>query len=251
MAAGGISTLTGSFTIACADIGTVREDAFGWATVHRAPTPEQVSLRDQNGSDMKRFAKALVRAIQNGPVALGFECPMWVPMAKKPLKLTRRRCLDDSWPWSAGGGALALAVGLTQIAWILARIKTKFASECPPVFFDWPSFRDAQHGEFFWEAFVTSDRRKGVKQASSHVADAKAAIREFERRMDSSDAGDPTPGRCVDCKEPNCKDKVDVRSLIGAALLWADWSSDVSLLHKRCMVVRTTKVAVEGASPEP
>lgn len=199
---------------------------------------------------MKRFVKVLNDAIQSGPVALGFECPMWVPMATKPVNLTGRRCMDDRWPWSAGGGAPALAVGLTEVAWILARIKKKSAGEGTPVFFDWPSFRDAQRGVFLWEAFVSGDGGKGVKQAGSHVADAKAAIRELERRMDSSDAGDPTPGRCVDCKEPNCKDKVEVRSLIGAALLWAGWSSNVALLRQRCIVIRTTKGSDEGTNTE-
>lgn len=245
-----------SFAIACADIGSVARGRFGWAITHRfsaggrAGVPEEG--KDPEGGDLKQFACTVAKAIQRGRVALGFECPMWVPVAGEPAALTASRCIDrkpSPRPWSAGAGAAVLTVGLTQVASILKRIK-ECAGECPPVFFDWPSFRDAQRGVFFWEAFVTGGGGKTKKQAGSHVADAKSAIREFERLIDSSGTGDPTPGRCVDCEEPNCKDEVDVRSLVGGALLWAGWSSDVRLMHQQCIVIRTIKELVEESSPQ-
>lgn len=246
---------TSPLAIACADIGSVATGRFGWMVAPALSTTGQAGS-PTDGSDIDSFVTEVARAIQRGRVALGFECPLWVPVADKeqPTNLTASRCVDlnPSRPWSAGAGAAVLTTGLTEVAWILDRLKGG-SDEGPPVFFDWNSFRTSDRGVFLWEAFVSGGVSGSAKGAGPHVDDAAVAVEEFRRRIGPHGTDDPTPAKCKPhCAAPNCKDKegVRTRSLIGAALLWAGWSSDANLLHRQCVVVRTTKGPAGAASPK-
>ena len=219
-------------TIACADIGRAstdpKENRFGWA-VRRQGEPTIW----KEGVDLPGFVDAIVDAIGDGRVALGFECPMWVPVTEDPTELTKARSEDwvsrdgaKQWrPWSAGAGVAVTGVGLTQIAWILERVRQK-AGTCPEVFFDWRRFAEAETGVFFWEALVSGGKASPSGEGLEHVADAKAAVERFAVQSE---------------EEPMIPVQTRVRSLVGGALLWAGWSTDVGLLHRPCVVVRTTK----------
>lgn len=255
------------FAIACADIGTVREKedktSFGWQIVHPLPSYRENKWGNGlGGNKINKFVCAVADAIRDGRLALGFECPLWVPVAKEPTDLYRARCMDWvdldgkrlSRSWSASAGVVSLSVGLTQVAWILRRVREK-VDEVPPVFFDWESFSKAERGVFLWEALVSGGSSDPAEGAGRHVADATRAVHKFVSCVRRDGTSDPTPKECEkNCKkpngkkEPNCKDKVRARSLIGAALLWAGWSSDASLLHQKCIVLRTTKGPAKPAS---
>ena len=56
-------------------------------------------------------------------VALGFECPLWIPVAPDPKDLTKARKVDGNRAWSAAAGLGALATGLTQVPWILDEVR--------------------------------------------------------------------------------------------------------------------------------
>ena len=261
-----MSKLPAPYAIACADIGTVREKeektSFGWRIAH-PPSPSREEWCDGSGGNgIKEFIRTVADVIQHGRLALGFECPLWVPVAKKPTDLYRARCMDWvelggkrlSRSWSASAGVVSLSVGLTQVTWILRRVREK-VEEVPPVFFDWESFSKADRGVFLWEALVSGGSSNPAEGAGRHVADATRAVHKFVSCVRSDGTGDPTPKKCEkNCTkpsgkdEPNCKDRVRARSLIGAALLWAGWSSDASLLHQKCIVLRTTKGPAKPAS---
>ena len=66
----------------------------------------------------------------------------------------------------------------------------------------------------------------GRAKAGSHEADAMAAVNAFRSAL-----SDPEPKSAVATKSRT-------RSLIGAALLWAGWSTDIRLLHEPCLVIR-------------
>jgi hypothetical protein len=68
------------------------------------------------------------------PVALGFECPLFVPLNLQPEALTTARSGEGSRPWSAGAGCGALATGLVQVAWILRKIRQELQAPTPLVF---------------------------------------------------------------------------------------------------------------------
>ena len=208
----------------CADIGSVRRDNFGWASRCIGPDP-----RESRCNDIQQLAKHVASDLNSGrKVALGFECPLWVPVACDPRELTSARCGDGNRAWSAAAGATSLAAGLTETAWVLGEIRTE--TWHVEAFLDWPQFSAAEHGLFLWEAFVTG----GNKSGSSDEEDAAAAVCTFIKAA---------KGRCLtsDVTSPHT-----VRSLIGAALLWAGWSNDLQLLRTSCIVIKTMSRDASG-----
>ncbi len=203
-------------TICCADIGSVSKGRFGWASLSTAADQERSS-----GKDIEALADLVGGHLANGKkVALGFECPLWVPVADSPCDLTRKRKGEGNRPWSASAGATSLATGLTEVAWVLQRIRPTVQGV--EAFLDWRAFEAVQSGLFVWEAMVT-----GRGKTESHESDARAAVDAFHRAL-------PDPAS-HDALEPASR----TRSLIGAALLWAGWSKDLDLLHRPCVVIRS------------
>ena len=184
--------------ICCADIGSVANGNFGWAGHSGEPDCEGSS-----GKDIAEFAQFVADGLAVGEkVSLGFECPLWIPVAHKPSRLTRARPGEGDRAWSAAAGSASLTTGLAQVAWILDRIRRR--SEDTEAFLDWTSFQRSQSGLFIWEAFVTGSAKTG-----SHEADALAAVNAFHRAL-------PDPER-----KNVVKPDAPTRSLIGGALLWA------------------------------
>ena len=201
--------------ICCADIGSVANGKFGWAGHSGEPERE-----GRFGTDIGEFAQFVAaRLAVEEKVSLGFECPLWIPVADVPSRLTRARPGEGDRAWSAAAGSTSLTTGLAQVAWILDRIREQ--SKDTKAFLDWGSFQRSQSGLFIWEAFVTGKAKTG-----SNEADAMAAVTAFRDAL-----GHPEPKSAV---EPKSR----TRSLIGAALLWTGWSTDIQLLHEPCLVIR-------------
>lgn len=154
------------------------------------------------------------------PVALGFECPVFVPVPEDSLRLGMARAGEGNRPWSAGAGTGALATGLVQTAWILEQLRPRVSDT--QVFLDWESFRNTGRGLFLWEAFVT-DRAK----AETHVDDAAVAVTCFVKSL-------PDP------PAQNAIAEARVLSLLGAAVLWSGWSDELELLRTPCLVLRAS-----------
>ena len=201
--------------ICCADIGSVVSERFGWAAHSGEPDREGWS-----GTDIGEFAQLVAGELAvERKVALGFECPLWIPIADEPSSLTRARSGEGNRAWSAAAGATSLTTGLAQVVWILDRIRQR--SNDTKAFLDWENFQRSKSGLLIWEAFVT-----GSSSTGSHERDAMAAVTAFRCVL-----GDSEPTSAV---EPTSR----TRSLIGAALLWAGWSTDVRLLRTPCIVIR-------------
>lgn len=213
-----------ALAICCADIGSIRNDNFGWAVVH--------GDRQRGGKAIGGLVEEVVGSLAAGvKVALGFECPLWVPVPDDPLGLTAGRKVDADRAWSSWVGASVLAAGLTETVWILRQIRRGLADKgasLPSAYLDWDAFTGAETGIFLWEAFVTGAAKAAASEEDGHTADARIACGEFAARLP-----DPT-SKSVD-EPPHA-----VRSLIGAALLWAGWSEDLKLLRARCLVVKPT-----------
>ena len=104
--------------IYCADIGPVRQGNFGWAVVD--------GDEQRGGKAVGRLGDDVVcRLAAETKIALGFECPLWVPVPDDPSRLTERRAADGGKTWSAAGGTSAPATGLTETAWILREIRRR------------------------------------------------------------------------------------------------------------------------------
>ena len=197
---------------------------FGWACLLADEQP-------QTGNDIRVLADSIAGALgEPRKIALGFECPLWVPVDADPQQLTAARSVDGNKPWSAGAGAAALATGLSECAWIPAEVRRRMIEETNTLsraYLDWRAFESADSGLFLWEAFVTGRAKAvGMDDGESHAADALIARREFVRRV-------PHLAESIPAESWS-----RTRSLIGGALLWAGWSMDLSVLNAPCVVIR-------------
>jgi len=204
--------MTNHLLTACADIGSVAAGNFGWW-----------SSDGESGRELSTLAESIADALNDErPVALGFECPLFVPFAENELQLTRARPGEGNRPWSAGAGCGALATGLVQVAWVLRAIRASLKSP-RTAHLDWEAFNKSRSGLFLWEAFVS-----GKDKSSTHVADAQTAGEAFTKSL-------PNPGsiNAVACSTP-------VYSLIGAAMLRTGWSQSSEVLAQACLVIKVS-----------
>jgi len=194
-----------------------RGTSAGHATAHPA-----ASLRcGAGGEEIIDLAKALAGDLDDGrPVALGFECPLFLPVPSEAEQLGRARPGEGSRPWSAGAGPAALAIGVVEAAWLLRVLATDCRST-PEVFLDWAAFANGGTGLFLWEAFVSADAKR-----ETHLDDAAAAVERFITVLP-----DPSTANAVPEDRP-------VLSLIAGAAIWAHLDSDLDQLRRRCLVIR-------------
>lgn len=103
----------------CADIGSIRNKRFGWC---RAETGKEETFK--YGVSIENFAAGIAQDLSNEQkIALGFECPLFIPLSGNPIYLTKARQGEGDRAWSAGAGCGALATGLTECAWVFSKIK--------------------------------------------------------------------------------------------------------------------------------
>jgi hypothetical protein len=211
----------------CADIGSIKRSNFGWYS----------SKKDCNRGDPRsivNLAHSIAKSLSDGSkIALGFECPLFVPVENCPNDLTNARNLsaphidkkyEGNRSWSAGAGSYALTTGLVEIIWILGHVRREL-SPIPEIYFNWCNFEKAESGIFLWEAFVTGKAKKNNKENEhdQHVNDAETAVKCFNRLTDPE-------------KEYPMYNK-PVFSLIGAALIRSGWSANLCYLKQPCLVV--------------
>lgn len=202
----------------CADIGSVRHGNFGWARLDRSGEVEE----HRGSAEIAELVDAVIGDLADARnVALGFECPLYVPVPAEPLALGAARVGEGNHSWSAGAGSGVLAIGIVQVCWILAEVRRRAPVEAH---MDWPSFVE-RGGLFVWEASVTA-----TAKALTHIDDAGRAVAAFSAALP-----DPTAANAVSAPRPF--------SLLGAALVWSGWSDDVALLHAPCLVIRAAPVA--------
>ncbi|HKC13249.1 MAG TPA: hypothetical protein VKI41_14560 [Vicinamibacteria bacterium] len=203
----------------CADIGSVKRRRFGWAHVGPASSVEQ-------GEDILDLINGVARCLARaGKAALGFGCPLFVPVAAAAKDLTRARAGEGSRAWSAVAGAGILAAGLTEVAWILKHIRSAVSADVPCVL-SWDAFERAPSGFLLWEAFLPP-----AAQSVSHAGDALRAAHAFVEAL-------PRPQSTV---EPR-KDE-EVLSLLGAAMVWSGWRTDAAVLKEPCLVIKARESA--------
>jgi hypothetical protein len=202
-------------TVVCADVGSVAKGNFGWWSSH-----------GESGTTASSLAAHVSTVLNNGqPVALGFECPLFVPLAVSENELTSARPGEGSRAWSAGAGSGALATGLVQVAWVLQEVRGRLTQPVP-AFLSWQSFSEAGAGLLVWEAFVS-----GSAKQSNHISDARAGAEAFLKTLPN-----PMNASAVVCKS-------EVYSLVGAALLRTGWTLNPRVISEPCLVIRAAATA--------
>lgn len=163
----------------CADVGSIKRGNFGWA---RLPDESEILT----GGDISQLAHHVSDDLDDGRrVALGFECPLWIPIPDDPKLLLAARDGEGSRPWSAGAGCGSLVAGLAESAWILREVVRRHPNL--KVTTDLEAFRGGEHQLLLWEAFVSAHRKPAE---STHEADAlhgaEAFLNAFEKREAST-----------------------------------------------------------------
>lgn len=208
--------------LACVDVGKQP----GWCIRRRRG--------GRVGSSLGVLVRMLARDLRAGrPVALGFECPMYVPRRVNPDAALKARVGERSRPWCIHAGAGALVAGLGQADAVLAALKDACGTTRGTT--RWSEFTAGRAPLLVWEAFVTGQKGpasimppEAAMCANSHERDALAACAEFGRRMDggemTSDLG----------SEPSL-------SLARLQLIANGLSEDKTLLTEPCIVVKARK----------
>jgi hypothetical protein len=203
--------------IFCADIGSVKAGRFGWFGA--GPDGKQVP----GNSSIEELVSAVVEKLSSGAkVALGFECPLYVPLRDDPMEITKARAGEGNRSWSAGAGCGALATGLVEVTWILEKIRANTKPEYVTAFLKWKAFDEADGGLFLWEAFVS-----GKAKGSGDSDDARIAVKAFQDAL-----------ALPNLEEANAISEQCVFSLIGASMLRAGWSESVQYLSECCLVIK-------------
>lgn len=199
----------------CADVGSVKSGNFGWARTETGSP----SVAEYDSSSPRDLADAVAQELLSGrPVALGFECPLFVPVPVVDAALGAARNGEGNRAWSAGAGAGVLATGLVQVAWVLRAIR----AHCPEdaLHLAWADFCASGQGLLVWEAFVSASAK-----GTTHVDDATIAVAAFSAALP-----DPTIASAITAEGP--------LSLAGAVGLWSGWLNDAIALHQVPLVIR-------------
>jgi hypothetical protein len=212
--------------VAIIDIGKPGKN-LGWA----------IDEPDEDGRDLNDCIKTLIVSLREGPVALGFEAPQFVPIRDDPLKLTAARKGEFGpglrpRPFSAGAGASVLVTSLVIVPYVLNRLREALPRASAT--FDWQRPLTELGQLLLFEAFVTDQRKTATTR---HIEDARLAIADFRRGIVSPET----------FKSSVTSD--EGMNLLGAALLRTGWSSDVALLSTSCLVVRTSSARTAGTTP--
>jgi hypothetical protein len=87
--------------IYCADVGSIPNGRFGWAR----SAADETKIERHCGTEIVEVLDGLAEDLTAGQaVALGFECPLFVPVPEQPLRLGMARPGETNRPWSAGAG---------------------------------------------------------------------------------------------------------------------------------------------------
>lgn len=213
-----------SMVVACLDVGSARNT--GWAVWNDGAA--------STGGDLETLVSRVVKPLADGRrLAIGFECPLFVPRRDDPLELTKRRAGEVGVNWCGGPGGSVLATGIVQVGWVLEQIATRVPRLMGTT--RWREFADGRAQVWVWEAFVTSgaDAPANVDEMvechTQHERDALAATLEARRRLENPD------GPASDLTEPTSS------SIAAMQLIAAGLASDLCLLKEPCVVIKARK----------
>ena len=154
-----------------ADVGSVSKKNFGWA--RRGPTG-----RLTDGTDISKMAKSICGDLKKGHrIALGFECPLFVPVPKDPADLLKARSGEGNRSWSAPAGAGSLVAGMAESTWLLREIAV--ARPVTTVTVIPEVLRNGGSDVLLWEAFISGKRCSRAIGKNNHVRDARTAVKRF------------------------------------------------------------------------
>ena len=178
-----------------------------------------------DGTDLDACIAAVAKALHDGPVALGFEAPMFTPVRDNAMALTKARSGEAakgiSRPFSASAGATVLVTALVIVPYVLNCLRARVPKAKATL--DWRTPMAGRADLLLFEAFVTNQKKTADTR---HVEDAHLAITEFQRGMVNAVSFESA------VVEASCL------NLLGASMLRTGWSSDPAVISTECLVIR-------------
>jgi hypothetical protein len=203
-----IAKTTTRLHVAVIDIGKLEN--IGWAVSGPSVC--------KKGRNLDQFIDALARAFAKGPLALGFEAPMYVPFRNDITQLDKCRAGESDRAFGASAGACVLAKSLVIVPYVLSALKRKLSSKKATPKFRWQEAL-SRNDILLFEAFVTHE-------TADHIGCALKAINRFHSvMMNASHAKS-------DLQEPSSL------NLLGAMLLRIGWCKNPSILGEPVLVIR-------------
>ena len=173
------------------------------------------------GDDIDKCIDTLAAALKKGPLALGFEAPMFVPYGRERSEFDKARKGEGDRSFSAAAGACVLTKGLVTVPYILQGLRHRAESAMPT--FKWRE-RLSERDLLLFEAFVVH-----VGKSVDHEGCARLAIRQFPKEWEK---------RAI---LESAIDEPCTMNLLAAMLLRMGWSHEVKMLSEPCLVVRAGK----------
>jgi hypothetical protein len=201
----------------CADVGSTRGGNFAWARLEDGGIVV--------GTAIDRLREQLSRACEEGrPVALGLECPLWLPVPAAETRLSRGRQGERNRSCFAPPGGYVAVLGLHQLCYLLSGLAARPGY---PATQDWRSWFTEPRGLLLWEAFVSGPAHSDKGDELGHLRDATTALVEFARRLEVGDSASDLSAQGA-----------GTFSLAGAAMLWAGLIDEPALLRREVLVVK-------------
>lgn len=206
-----------SISIFAVDVGSPKN--FAWVS--------DGGLRGKNGDGL---ADAIRSAFITGRrVALGFECPLFIPVPFHWAGIGKARVGEGNRSWSAGGGATVTTYGFHEVAWILARLR-KTGNPQTPIFLSPEGWLlSSEPGRLLWEAFVT-----GADKGRDHADDAQRACRAFLQLIKRK-AWD-------EARQVTVGSEAQSLNLAALAAEWAGWPIAATERESQLLVVKPAKI---------
>lgn len=195
--------------IGAIDVGAPKN--IGWAILFDG--------KEYSGRDLDEFIELFAELANGNPSALGFECPLFIPLHDELANLTRQRVGEAGRPWSAGAGATVTTIGLAIVSYTLRKLRERMPEATATQDWKaWPREKDL----LVWEAFISGANHAGP---GGHHLDAHMAATGFKLAINNLDSA-------------NAIQPVNVLSLAGACLARNGWGNPPSELSKPCLVIR-------------
>ena len=171
---------------------------------------------------LEEFVREIKSALSIGSVALGFECPCFLPLRENAMAITKRRCGEGDRPWSAAAGATTAALAAPVAGHVLWKIRNT-APNARPTFDFRRQAKEWRAGDLLlFEGFVSKNAK-----GQSDKDDAQITVDAFMKKANSwppeSDI-DIVDGRVV--------------NLLASALIATGWDIDKGMVSKPGLVVK-------------
>lgn len=174
------------------------------------------------------IAELAVSIGKKAMIAIGFECPLFVPVPTFWLEIGKSREGEGDRSWSGGAGGTVACYGLHEIGWLLTGLRKTLLDgnlELPGITFHPETWSSDGNAILIWEAFVSGDAK-----AATHVGDAQLAVDTF---MQISNADSWESAKMV-------RPRINAASMNLAAFAarWAHWDIREEQFRENTLVVK-------------